>query len=114
MSDFLDPPAIGEGPLGDLAAGLERATDQYASACNRAAVAENAYLRAFHLAWVASDGVAQTVKSKWCDNQADVVEARCDHNLAIASEKAARAKCDELKNRLMACMSWQRTVGAQT
>lgn len=113
MSDFFDPPAIDTGPLGDITSALERATDAYAQACNRAAHAENAYLRVFHLAWIAADGVAQTVKSKHCDNQADVVEARCSHNLAIAAEKAAKAKCEELRNRLMAAMSWQRTVGSQ-
>lgn len=114
MADFFDPPAISEGPLGDLASALEKATDAYARACNAAAVAENAYLRAFHLAWVRADGVAQTVKSKWCDNQEAVVEERCSHNLALAAEKAARAKCEELRNRLMAAMSWQRVVGSQT
>jgi hypothetical protein len=114
VSDFFDPPPIDTGPLGDLASALERATDAYARACNDAAVAENGYLRAFHLAWVSAQGVAQTVKAKHCDNQAEVVEARCEHNLAVAREKSARAKCEELKNRLMATMSWQRTVGAQT
>lgn len=113
MPNVFDPPPLDEGPYGDLATALERATDAYVAACNNAAQAENGYLRAFHLAWVHADGVAATVRSKHCDNQAEVVEARCAHNLAEASEKAARAKCDELKHRLMAAMSWQRVVGAQ-
>lgn len=108
-----DPMPFQHGPHGDISTALEQATDEYVAACNRAAVAENAYLRAFHVAWAAAE-VPATVKAKHCDNQADVVNARCNHNLAVALEKAARAKCDELKHRLMASMSWQRTVGAQT
>lgn len=111
---IVDPPALSDGLLGDLSTALEDATDTYAEACNRAALTENGYLRAFHLAWIAADGIAATVRSKHCDNQREVVDARCEHNIALASEKAARAKCDELKNRLMAAMSWQRVVGVQT
>lgn len=114
MSDFLDPPRLNEGPLGDLAAALERATDEYVAACNRNAEAENGYLRAFHRAWVQSLDVAVTARSKHCDAMADTTEAKCVWNLAAAGERSARAKCDELKHRLMAAMSWQRTVGAQT
>lgn len=112
MADFFDPMPLGDGPLGDLAAALERATDDFVAACNATAQAENAYLRAFSREYVVTT-VAMTARAKWCDSQPDVTEAKCAWNIATAREKACRAKCDELKNRLMAAMSWQRTVGAQ-
>lgn len=104
---------VTDGPLGDLSVALERATDDYVTACNANAQAENAYLRAFSRAYVIAD-VAMTARAKWCDSQPEVTEAKCEWNIAQAREKACRSKCDELKNRLMAAMSWQRTVGAQT
>lgn len=114
MVDFLDPPPVGDGPLGDLSAALERATDDFVAACNANAQAENGYLRAFHVEYVGALGIAVTGRAKYCDAQQAVTEAKCEWNLTNAREKACRAKCDELRHRLMAAMSWQRVVGAQT
>lgn len=110
---FLDPHPV-EGALGVLSDALERATDEYVAACNATAEAENAYLRAFHREWNLALGVAVTARAKHVDAQGEPTEAKCAWNLAAAREKACRAKCEELKNRMMAAMSWQRVVGAQT
>jgi len=108
------PNTVDTGPYEKILATMKTARLNYARACNVAADEENGYLRAFHLAWLAADHVAATVRSKHCDNQSDVVEARCRQNTAKAREKAAKAKCEELVNRLMASMSWQRTIKAET
>ena len=110
--DFFTPARTAAEQLSEL---LEHATDAYVNACVEAAEAENMYLRAYHVGWAEAtvDGVAATVRSKSADNRSDVVEAKCAWNLAVAREKACRAKCDELKNRLVAALSHQKMVGAQ-
>lgn len=112
VSDFDPIPASFDGPLGDLSRALEQATDAYAAACNRAAIDENFYLKAFHRGWVNSMDVAVTARSKHVDAIEDVTDAKCSWNLSIAGEKAARSKVEELRNRLMAAMNHQRFIGA--
>lgn len=86
---------------------LEAATDEYVKACNATAVAENAYLFAFAAAYQGSI-VAATARSKDADTQLAVVQTKAEWNMAAAHEKACKAKCEELRNRLMAALSWQR------
>jgi hypothetical protein len=111
---FFDPAPAYDGPIQAIADALEVATDEFVRAANVNAEAENAYLRAFRLAWLASDGVPATIRSKHCDQQYEVTEAKCAWNIADAVQKGCRQKCDELTNRLMAAMSWQKSVRAQT
>ena len=113
MADFLDPaPILGEyEPIADA---LEKATDRYVAALNREAVAENGYRKALSLAYSMAGDVAATARRFHCEMQPEVVEALCDYNDATAAVKVTAAKCDELRNRLMAAMNWQRLVGAQT
>lgn len=111
---FVDPGPAFEGPIQQIADALEAATDEFVRSANANAEAENAYLRAFRQAWLENDGVPVTIKSKECDQWFDVLEAKCAWNLADAHQKGCRQKCDELTNRLMAAMSWQKSVRAQT
>lgn len=113
MPDVFDPPAI-LGEYEPIADALERATDRYVEALNRESAAENGYLKALSMAYLSAGGVAATARRFHCEMQPEVIEARCEHNDATAAQKAAAAKCDELRNRLMAAMNWQRLVGAQT
>jgi chromosome condensin MukBEF ATPase and DNA-binding subunit MukB len=103
-------------PLLDLSDALERATDAYMVALDEEAEAENAYLREFHVAYavVCGQGIAVTARKHEAENVAQVVEARCVWNLAVARVKSARAKCSELEARLTAHQSYFRLVGAQT
>lgn len=100
-------PVVGDlySPITDA---LEAATDAYVKACNATALAENAYLFAFSAQYQAHGEIAATARSKFCDTLPDVVQTKAEWNAAAAHEKACKAKCDELKNRLMAAMSWQR------
>lgn len=98
-------------PLESLSDALERATDRYAIACDEAAVAENDYLRAYAVAFTTSEAAA-TVRPKTAECAA--VEERAVWNIKVAAEKAARAKVEEVKHRLMAAMSHQRFVREQT
>ena len=111
---FFDPVSPYEGPMQEIADALEVATDEFVRAANKNAEAENAYLRAFRRAWLESDGVPATIRSKHCDQQHDVTEAKCEWNLTDAYQKGCRQKCDELTNRLMAAMSWQRATRLQS
>lgn len=95
-------------PLDDLSDALEQATDTFAVKCNDAAEAENAYLRAYARSFTTSD-VAATIRPKSAEVAA--VEERAAWNLAVAAEKSARAKVEELKNRLMAAMSHTKYLG---
>lgn len=110
---FFDPSPF-EGPLQEIADQLEVATDEFVRAANENATAENAYLRAFRRAWLESDGVPATIRSKHCDQAYEVNEAKCAWNLTDAYQRGCKQKCDELTNRLMAAMSWNRIVGKQT
>ena len=94
--------------LSDL---LETVTDAYAEACDAAAEAENEYLRAYARSFTTSE-CAATIRPKTAECAA--VEERAAWNLALAAEKSARAKVEEVKHRLMAAMSHARIVGAQT
>lgn len=111
---FFDPAPAYEGALQEIADALEAATDEFVRAANANAEAENAYLRAFRLAWLESEGIPATIKSKHCDQQRQVTEAKCAWNIADAMQKGCRQKCDELTNRLMAAMSWQKSMRAQS
>lgn len=121
MSDpFADPgePAqfVGDSLLERISRAYEEAVDDYGNACDTAAMRENDYLRAFAVAWAVAveDGIAATVRSKHCDNQKDVLAARLDWNRAAATEKRARAKSQELQNRLTACQSHVRFLREAT
>lgn len=113
---FTDPDPVPQFPgdtlLERIARAYEEAVDAYGNAADDAALKENAYLRAFAEAWAVAveDGVAATVRSKHCDNQADVVEKRTEWNRAVAAEKRCRAKSQELQNRLTACQSHVRFI----
>lgn len=100
--------------LSQLSTTLETMTDAYADACNVTAEAENTYLRAYHKAFITAADVPATIRGKHADNQENVVEAKCAHNLAAAAERAARAKVEEVKMRLTAAMSYTRFVREQT
>lgn len=105
---WADPqPAVGDlyGPITDA---LEHATDEYVAACNATAEAENNYARLFAAAYRQSEQVAVTARAKFCDQLEHVVEAKCVFNAAEARERACKAKVEEVRNRLMAAMSWQR------
>ena len=117
MSEFdpFDPePAqfVGDSLLERVSRAYEDAVDAYGNAADKAALAENEYLRQFAMAWAVAveDGVAATVRAKHCDNQKDVLEARLSWNRAAAAEKRARAKSQELQNRLTACMAHTRFI----
>lgn len=90
---------------------LEECTDAYAKACDAAAEAENDYLRAYAIAFTNLD-VPATIRPKSAECAA--VEERALWNIAAAQEKSARAKVEEIKHRLMACMSHQRFVREAT
>lgn len=104
------PQFAGDTLLERVARAYEDAVDEYGNACDEAALRENDYLRAFAQAWAIAveDGVAATVRSKQCDNQKAVLEARLDWNRAAAAEKRCKAKVEEMKNRLTACMAHTR------
>lgn len=117
---FTDPdPApqfAGDSLLERISRAYEDAVDAYGNTCDQAAIYENVYLAKFAVEWAhaVEDGVAATVRSKHCDNQADVVEARLDWNRATAAEKRTRAKVEEMKNRLTACMAHVRFIREAT
>ena len=111
---FSDPVPFNQGPLAPIEQALEEATDALVEAADEHAEAQCQYLEAVSIAWLHADHVAITARGKHCDNQPAVVPLRCAFVRAEARERACRAKCEELKTRLMACMSWQRTVGSQT
>lgn len=109
-TDFLDPePAqfTGDTLLERVSRAYEDKVDEYGRACDAAAVAENDYLREFAMAWAVAveDHVPATTRSKHCDQQPDVLQARLEWNRAVASEKRVRAKVAELQNRMTAVMS---------
>ena len=100
--------------LGDLSRSLEAATDEYVVALDLETEAENAFLKVQATAFLHAkvSGVAATILTKFADAQA--VEERMAWNLAVARRRRCWAKCDELKNRIMASMSHNKLVGSQT
>ena len=113
-TQFSDEPSqfAGDSLLERISRAYEDAVDAYGNACDQAAIYENVYLAKFAMAWAVAveDGVAATVRSKHCDNQSEVLEARLDWNRAAATEKRAKAKVEEMKNRLTACMAHTRFI----
>lgn len=104
---------MGLRDLDDLSEALANATAAYANACNETAIAENTYLKAFHTAWIENAGrTPASIRSKDADNHGEVVDAKCTLNLKEAVERSAKAKVEELRNRLMAAMSYQKYLGA--
>lgn len=101
------PQFAGDTLLERVSRAYEEAVDAYGNAADDAALKENEYLRQFATAWAVAveDGIAATVRGKHCDNQKDVLEARIEWNRAAATEKRARAKSQELQNRLTAVMA---------
>ncbi len=112
FSDPLPPQFTGDSLLERVSRAYENEVDAYGDACDHAAEAENHYLRLHAQAWVVAveDGVAATVRSKHCDNQPDVCEARQEWNRAAAKERRTKAKVAELQNRLTAVMSHTRFI----
>ena len=112
MDDLLRP----SHPLLSISDALERATDEWVTALDAEAEAENEYLRKHAVAYAraAADGVAATMRDKHAQAQPDVVEARCAFNLAAARSKACRAKCQQLESRVNASQSYFRLVERQS
>lgn len=113
--DFLDPPPAqftGDSLLERVSRAYEEATDAYGNACDAAALAENAYLREFAVAWAVAieDGVPATARDKHCKVQDDVVTMHQQWNRAVASEKRCRSKVQELQTRMTAAMAHQRFI----
>lgn len=102
---------MSQSVLSQLSTRLEQVTDEYASACDEAAEKENDYLRAYAIAFTTSE-VAATIRPKTAECAA--VEERALWNIATAKEKAAKAKVEEVKHRVMAAMSHQRFVREAT
>ena len=86
---------------------LEATTDAYVAACNATAEAENKY-RLIHAGAYLTSEVAVSARDKHTDSIPEVAMAKAEWRIAEARERGLKAKCDELKNRLMAAMSWQR------
>lgn len=105
-----DPPP---SPLDRLQAALEAAGDVWRLSLDREADAENAYRAAHASAWAmaSAEGVAISARGKHCENQAAVVVAKSDWNLAVARVKADHSKREECQSRLMAKMSDQKYLG---
>ncbi|HMI47107.1 MAG TPA: hypothetical protein VK481_00390 [Gemmatimonadaceae bacterium] len=112
FADPAPPQFEGDSLLERISRAYEEAVDLYGDACDDNAAKENEYLKLHAQAWVHAieDGVAATVRSKHCDNQQDVCDARQTWNRAMATERRSRAKVEELKNRLTAVMSHTRFV----
>lgn len=115
VHDFLDPePAqfTGDSLLERVSRAYEDAVDAFGNACDQAALRENDYLRVYAIAWAVAveDQVPSTARDKHCKVQADVVNAQTDWNRAVAAEKRARAKVQELQTRMTAAMAHQRFV----
>lgn len=100
--------------LSRLSTAMETATDALAVALDEEAKAENAYLLEYHKAWLTTDDVPASIRQKATDQVEAVMKARQKWNLAKATAKGSSAKVDELKNRMMAAMSHQKFVAAQT
>lgn len=115
---FTDPAPqfVGDSLLERVSRAYEDAVDEYGNVCDRTAIEENRYLAKFAVAWAHAieDGVAATVRSKHCDNQSEVLEARMDWNRATAAERRTKAKVEELRNRLTACMAHTRFIREAT
>lgn len=112
---WVDPAVMNRGtPAQVLADLLEGATDAYRDALDVTAEKENDYLKAYSRAFLAGavNGMPATIRPKSAEVAA--VEERCLWNIAQASERACRAKVDELKNRLVAAQSHQKYLGDQS
>jgi hypothetical protein len=112
---FSDPAPsqfTGETLLERVARAYESKVEEYGDACDEAAIAENAYLREFAMAWAVAveDSVPSTTRAKHCDQQSDVLAARLEWNRKVAAEKRLRAKVTELQNRMTAAMSYARFI----
>lgn len=99
-----------KSPLDQITTELERHGDEWRMSLNLEAEAENAFRRVHAIAWshASADNIAITARSKHCENQPDVVEAKCAWNLTIARSRACASKVDELKSRLFATMNDQK------
>jgi hypothetical protein len=78
---------------------------------NLEAEEENNFRRAHSLAWLSAGDIAVTARGKHCENQPHVVEAKCAWNLALARQKIAHSKVEEIRNRLIASMANQKYLG---
>lgn len=97
----------GDSLLERVSRAYEEAVDIYGSACDRAADAENAYLREWAIGWARAveDGVPATTRDKHVNAQPDVNAARQEWNRAQAAEKRCKAKATELAARMSAVQS---------
>ncbi len=109
MSSF-DPP---QTPLDRLQTALEAAGDAWRESLDREAEAENEYRQKHASAWAMAsvENIAITARAKHCENQPDVIVAKCNWNMSIAKVKADHSKREECQSRLMAKMSDQRYMG---
>ena len=102
---------IQDGPLLRLSRQLEEATDAYTAALDAEAEAENAYLRAYAVAFTIGreDGLPVTILDK--ASQVAATDQRTFWNRAVARTKACRAKINELEHRLSAGQSHLKYLG---
>lgn len=100
--------------LSDLAQLLEQTTEEYAKACDRAAVEENAAERSelMEYARLRADGVAIAATEKLARHHA--LDERAVARIAAATEKATLRKVKSVESRLNAAQSHTRFIREQT
>jgi hypothetical protein len=100
--------------LSDLAVLLEAVTEEYASACDDAAHAENAAERAelMEFARLRDEGTAVAAAEKLARHAA--LEERATFRIAAATEKAMLRKVKTVESRLNAAQSHTRFIREQT
>lgn len=100
--------------LSDLAQLLEQVTDEYAAACDKAAVAENEAERAELVSFARRRDEGEAVASAEKTARLDAIDARAVHRIAAATEKALLRKVKSVESRLNAAQSHLKFVGSQT
>lgn len=100
--------------LSDLALLLEEVTEEYAQACDLAAVAENTAERTELMAFarLRSEGHAVAAAEKLARHAA--LDERATARIAAASEKAMLRKVKTVESRLNAAQSHTRFIREQT
>jgi hypothetical protein len=102
-----------KSPLESLSDAHEAAGDEWRLAIQLEAEKENEFRRKHAIAWLQASGenIAITARAKHCENQPDVVEAKCEWNLAIARKVSCHSKVEEIQSRIMATMSNNKYMG---
>ena len=100
--------------LSDLATLLEAVTEDYAFACDEAAIAENAAERVelVEFARLRNAGIAVAAAEKLARHAA--LEERATARIAAATEKATLRKVKSVESRLNAAQSHTRFIREQT